>query len=494
MKLWIPLAISVLSLTVSEAPAIAQAATARMSVSTGGSEGNAGSFSSSISSDGRYVAFDSQASNLVPNDTNTSSDVFVRDTWAGTVKRVSLANDGSQANSDSYNSAISADGRYVAFESFASNLVVGDTNGSWDVFVRDTVANTTQRVSVGTGGAQSNGDSFSSAISADGKYVTFFSDASNLVLNDSNAVRDVFVRDTVAGTTKIVSVATDGSQGNGDSNYSTISADGRYIAFDSDASNLVLGDTNGSADSFVRDMIANTTKRVSVGNDGSQGNGGSGYGPSISADGRYVVFFSDASNLIAGDANGQTDVFIRDTVASTTKLVSVAFDGAQGNGWSTFASVSADGRYVAFASYAANLVTADANATWDIFVRDTVSLTTKRVSLTNTGTEGDGFSHYGLSISADARYVAFESNAGNLVIGDTNVVRDVFVRGPLIGTGPYTVEDVANALRLAGGHQKATAADITRVNVVPDGTSAGRIDLRDAVLIGRKAAGLDTNP
>ena len=493
MKLSLPLAVSILFLSTLAPSALAQAATTRMSVATDGTEGNAGSFTSSISADGRYVAFDSQASNLVPSDTNAASDVFVRDTRAGTVKRVSLANDGAEANSYSYNSAISADGRYVAFESFASNLVPGDTNGTWDVFVRDTVANTTQRVSVATGGTQGNGDSFNSAISPDGKFVTFFSAASNLVTGDTNAVRDVFVRDMVAGTTKIVSVATDGTQGNSDSNYSSISADGRYVAFDSNASNLVLGDTNGSADSFVRDMLQGTTKRVSVANDGAQGNGGSGYEPSISADGRYVAFFSDASNLVTGDANGQNDVFVRDTVAGTTKLVSVASDGTQGNGWSTFSAISADGRYVAFASYASNLVTGDANANWDIFVRDTVALTTKRVSVATAGTEGDSFSHYGLSINADGRYVAFESNSINLVVGDTNVMRDVFVRGPLFAA-PFTTNDVQRALQIAGGLLKATPEELLRYNVVPAGTSAGRVDIQDAVLIARKVAGVATNP
>jgi Tol biopolymer transport system component len=271
MKLFMTLSTSLLCVSLIAPPALALPTTARISVATSGAEGNSGSFSSSISSSGRYMAFDSTASNLVAGDTNGESDVFLRDKVPGTTVRVSVATDGTQGNSYSYAPALSASGQFVAFDSNASNLVAGDTNGVSDVFLRDTVAGTTIRVSVATEGTQSSSDSYCSSISADGRYVTFFSDASNLVTGDMNGVRDVFVRDTVAGTTKRVSVASDGTEGNGSSNYSTISADGRYVAFDSNASNLVAGDSNGCADIFVRDLVAGTTKRVSVSTGGGQG-------------------------------------------------------------------------------------------------------------------------------------------------------------------------------------------------------------------------------
>ena len=302
-----------------------------VSVAADGTQANSDSFGPAISADGRYVAFDSLASNLVPGDTNDHSDVFVRDRRSGTTQLVSVATDGTQANSDSFDPAISADGRYVAFGSDASNLVPGDTNGTDEVFVRDRRSGTTQLVSVATGGTQANGRSFIPAISADGRYVVFGSDASNLVPGDTNGTDEVFVRDLRSGTTQRVSVATGGTQANSDSFSPAISADGRYVAFDSDASNLVPGDTNHHADVFVRDLRSGTTQLVSVATDGTQANGNSSYEPAISADGRYVAFGSDASNLVPGDTNENSDVFVRDRQSGTTQRVSVATDGTQAN-------------------------------------------------------------------------------------------------------------------------------------------------------------------
>jgi Tol biopolymer transport system component len=261
-----------------------------------------------ISADGRYVAYDSYATNLVPGDTNGWPDVFVHDTVSGTTTRVSVSSAGEQGNRDSYLGAISADGRYVAFESWSSNLVPGDTNGVEDRFVRDTVTNTTTRVVVGGG---------SVALSADGRYVAFDSEEHDLVPGDTNGVRDVFVLDTVAKTTARASVSSTGVQGIWESYDPAISADGRYVAFTSGAYNLVADDTNTRGDVFVRDTVAKTTTRVSLGAAGQQGNGNSSQ-PSISADGRYVAFTADASNLVPGDTNGVEDVFVRDRGADTS--------------------------------------------------------------------------------------------------------------------------------------------------------------------------------
>jgi pimeloyl-ACP methyl ester carboxylesterase len=406
-------------------PALAPGDTTRVSVSSSGAQGNDISYDPSISADGRYVAFSSRASSLVSGDTNGEHDIFVRDSVANTTTRVSLSSSGMQANSSSYYPSISADGRYVAFYSGANNLVSGDTNGFVDIFVRDTVANSTTRVSVSSSGMQANNSSNNPSISADGRYVAFGSYASNLASGDTNRQPDIFVRDTVANSTTRVSVSSSGAQGNSGSFDASISTDGRYVAFSSDASNLVSGDTNGFEDVFVRDSVANTTTLLSLSSSGAQGNNRSGQNaPSISGDGRYVAFSSSASNLVSGDTNNGGDIFVRDSVANTTTLVSLSSSGAQGSGGSP--SISADGRYVAFVSSASNLVSGDTNGTQDIFVRDTIANTTTLVSVSSSGAQGNGTSYYH-SISGDGRYVAFTSYASNLVSGDTNGFDDVFV-------------------------------------------------------------------
>jgi Tol biopolymer transport system component len=245
--------------------------------------------------------------------------------------------------------------------------VTGDTNGSWDVFVRDRQTNTTTILSVAPNGTPGNSHSHHPRISADGRYVAFDSDANNLVTGDTNGHRDIFIRDRQTNTTTLVSVATDGTQGNGNSQDQGISADGRYVAFASYASNLVTGDTNGFQDIFVRDRQTSTTTRVSVASDGTQANWESYY-PCINADGRFVGFASLSSNLVSGDTNSSEDIFVRDLQAGTTTLVSLASDGTQENNDSDEPCLSANGRYVAFESEATNLVPGDTNGYYDIFV------------------------------------------------------------------------------------------------------------------------------
>ncbi len=341
-------------------------------------------------------------------------------------ERVSVDSSGAQGNSSSEYPSISADGRYVAFESSASNLVIGDTNGYRDVFVRDHQSGTTERVSVSSGGVEGNGPSYNPSISAEGCFVAFWSYARDLVSGDTNGTGDVFVRDRQSDTTERVSVDSSEAQGNGQSQYPSISADGRFVAFESSASNLFSGDTNGNYDIFVRDRQSGTTERVSVNSLEVQANGDS-YSPSISADGRYVAFWSFATNLVIGDTNGIPDVFVRDRQSGTTELVSVDSGGAQGNSFSESPSISADGCYVAFWSSATNLIGGDTNLSREVFVRDRQSGTTERVSVDSLGAQGNNQSS-DPSISADGRYVAFWSNATNLVSGDTNGTHDVFVR------------------------------------------------------------------
>jgi Tol biopolymer transport system component len=350
-------------------------------------------------------------------------------------ERVSVASDGTQANNDSNGTSISDDGRYVAFSSLADNLVEGDTNGVQDVFVHDRMTGETTRVSVASDGTQANGACATIgcwcilnglSISADGRYVAFHSDATNLVEGDTNGSTDIFVHDRVTGKTTLVSVSSDGTQGNGGSSIPSISGDGRYVAFLSDSTNLVEGVTNGGI--FMHDRVTGKTTFESISSDGTQGNEGAGY-PTISADGRYVAFNSFSDNLVEGDTNGITDIFVHDRVTGETTLESVSSDGTQGNGWSGATAISADGRYVAFWSGADNLVEGDTNegAEWFVHDRVTGETTLAAEPISNDETQGK-YGYLFSYVSADGRCWTFISDESNLVEGDTNGVSDVFVR------------------------------------------------------------------
>ena len=404
--------------------------TERVSVASGGAQGNAASGPGlnclSISADGRYVAFESDATNLASGDTNGVRDVFVRDRIAGTTERVSVGAGGLEGDGASAAPSISADGRYVAFESHATNLVALDTNGERDIFVRDRLAGTTERVSVATSGVEGDLGSAAAAISADGRHVSYESDATNLVAGDTNSRTDVFVRDVQAGTTVRVSTSAQGMQGTQGNDEPAISGDGRYVAFDCWASDLYPGDTNGCEDLVVKDLVLGTLERLSVSAAGVECNANTGQ-PKISADGRYVVFFSDADNLVAPDTNGAGDVFVRDLVAGTIERVSVAAGGVEGDQGSIYAAISDDGRWVSFMSVSSNLVANDVNAAADAFVKDRATGAVELASVSTAGTRGDADS-LTTRISADGRFVAFVSFATNLVPGDTNGACDVFVR------------------------------------------------------------------
>ena len=405
-------------------PASAQT-TARVNLDSGGAQGDGHTGIPTISADGRFVAFESLATNFVAGDTNAKDDVFVRDRWTGTTERISVDSSEAQSAGDSYMPSISADGRYVAFYSFAGNLVAGDTNGTHDVFVRDRLLGTTERVSVDSAEAQGNSDSVVPQISGDGRYVTFYSFAGNLVAGDTNANWDVFVRDLVLGTTERVSVDTAGVQGNGMSSNPAISGDGRFVVFTSSATNLVAGDTNAVDDVFVRDRMLDTTIRASVGAGGAQSNGGSDQ-PTISDNG-IAAFWSSGSNLVLGDTNGTRDQFVRDLNTATTERVSVATGGGQANFGAEHGRISSTGRFVAFTSTATDLVVGDLNGFEDAFLRDRQLGTTELVSVATGGAQGNSFSFYPVP-TPNGRFVAFGSLGTNLVAGDTNAVQDVFLR------------------------------------------------------------------
>lgn len=411
-----------------------------ISVSSSGEQGNRGSDRPSISADGRFVAFTSRASNLVSGDTNGSSDIFVHDRRTGVTERVSVSSSREQGNGWSSNPSISAFGRFVAFHSSASNLVSGDTNGTYDIFVHDRQNGVTERVSVSSSGVQANGGSLDSSISADGRFVAFYTYASNLVSGDTNGRWDIFVHDRHTGVTERVSTSSSGEQGNYDSLFPSISGNGRFVAFQSYATNLVSGDTNGEEDIFVHNRQTGVTKRVSVSSKGEQGNDHSWFS-SISGNGHFVVFQSAASNLVSGDTNGVVDIFIHERHTGVTERVSVSSNGEQGNSWSTVPFISTFRRFVVFESYASNLVSGDTNGEKDIFVRDCQSGVTELISVSSSSDQGNNSSD-NPSISADARFVAFDSGATNLVLGDTNGDFDVFVRDrypdvPMGGNNSY---------------------------------------------------------
>ncbi len=411
----------------------------RVSVSDNGTQGNGDSGSPRLSYDGRYVAFLSSANNLVPNDTNGCEDAFRYDRETKIIQRVSLSSSGTQGNGNCYYiPSISGDGRYIAFESHASNLVPNDLNGRWDIFVRDCQTNTTTIVSVASNGTQGNHDSSTPSISADGRYVTFESFANNLVPNDTNNYLDIFVHDLQTQVTTRVSVSDNGTQGNAVSSKPCISDDGRYVVFESAANNLIPDDTNIGLEIFIRDLQSLTTRRVSIGLNGAQANS-TALVPTISADGRYVAFSSDSSNLVLNDTNGQPDVFVYDRLMGTTSRISVGSDGTQGNGISDYPNISDDGHYVAFISMASNLVANDTNNSYDVFVHHLQAQTTMRVNVSDSGAEGNR----GGSIpcmSGDGRYISFGSYSSNLVPADTNAAHDVFVADNIFYTTPVPPE------------------------------------------------------
>jgi len=396
----------------------------RISTDSAGTEGDAASTYAMPSADGRYVVFSSSASNLVPGDANGVEDIFIKDTQTGLTTRLSTDNSGAESNDASYYPVLSADGRYVAFDSDASNLVSGDANGSIDIFIKDTLTGVINRASTDSGGVEGNSHSSDPDISADGRYVVFASNAGNLVTPDSNFSQDIFVKDTQTGFTTRVSTGSGGIQGNGACYGPVISADGRYVVFDSYANNLVTGDTNGARDVFIKDTQTDITTRVSTDSGGLESNNTSKQ-PAISADGRYVAFDSDASNLVAGDTNGVSDIFLKDTLTGITTRVSTNSSGVEGAGHSYKPVLSADGRYVAFYSYASNLVAGDGNGQRDVFIKDTLTGMTTRVSTNSGGLEGNSYSIEPV-LSADGRYVTFYALASNLVAGDGNGVNDVF--------------------------------------------------------------------
>jgi Tol biopolymer transport system component len=375
------------------------------------------------------------------------------------------------ADGTSANPSTSTDGRYVAFDSLAKNLSGDDADAYQDVFVRDTVTNTTTLISRQTGTAPMNGgdgDSTEPSISADGRFVAFISNAENLSGDDVTPY-DIFVRDTATNTTTLVSRATGTAPMNGADGLSAgaaISADGRYVAFSSNGDNLSPDDVNSIPNIFVRDTATNTTTLISRQTGTAAMNGGDfgSSNPAISSDGRYVAFESFAKNLSGDDGDGYQDIFLRDTATNTTSLISRAGGVAPLNGannTSDSPSISADGRFVAFSSSGDNLSAGDVNSLPDIFLRDTQANTTARISR-QSGTDptnGANFDSYNPSVSADARFVAFSSYASNLS-SDDKPVADIFVRDTQANTTTL-ISRATGTAAMNGGDDNSVSPSIS---------------------------------
>ena len=391
-----------------------------------GESGNGHSTAGFISADGRYVCFRSYATDLITQNTSGFAEIYVRDTVLQTTERVSTDYLNIGCDASCYEPVLSADGQVIAFRSFATNIVADDTNNSYDIFVHDRRTGITERISTRTNGYEGNGASSAPTISANGRFVAFHSVASNLVSNDTNNQVDVFLRDLERDATVRISLTNGGKQANHRSQEPSISACGRWVAFYSYASNLVDGDTNNHSDIFVRDNLLQTTERVSLSTAGLQASADC-IKPAISADGRWVSFQSTAANLVGGDTNGVSDVFIHDRHSGLTERVNVDSANIEGDNASVNSHLSADGRFVVFQSAAGNLIATDTNGSDDVFIRDRLTGTTERLNIDRYGNESDGLA-FEPSISADGSRVAFWATAGDLALNDANGNDDIFVR------------------------------------------------------------------
>ena len=349
------------------------------SVPGAGAPGNGACFDGALSADGNLLIFSSTSSNLVQGDTNTAMDVFVKNFQTGALTRISTSTNNAEGNNASAGGSISADGRVAVFDSFAGNLVGGDTNGAVDVFVKNFGTGALERVSVAANGTQADGQSSFARISADGKRVFFLSDAGNLTATaDATPFGvDLYEKDIETKAVRCVSTNAAGAQGNQGADLYVLSADGRYLVFASLSNNLVVGDTNDKTDIFRKDLQSGAIDRVSTAANGAEANGGS-TSPSVSADGRYVTFASDSTNIVAGASN-QLHIYRKDMLTGAVMLISASAAGQAANADSFRTATSSDGQRVAFDSDATNL-TADANGQPDVFLVD-ANLVQNRIAI-----------------------------------------------------------------------------------------------------------------
>jgi Tol biopolymer transport system component len=406
-----------------------------VAVNSNGVYGDSTSTTPASDQTGRYVVFESAATTLVSGITiNSPVQIYRKDTVSGEVQLVSTDYTGLvTADGDSAAPRISADGRYVVFDSPATNLDTGIASGGIrQVYLKDMQTGAITLLSRANATTGGNGASSNADISADGRYVVFESAAPDLVSGISlNAPLQIYRigTGTLSGNVQLVSTNDTGVTANGAAAAPRISADGHYVVFDSPATNLDTDVASGGIRQvYLKDMQTGAITLLSRANATTGGDNVSS-SPDISADGRFIAFHSNATDLIGigNDTNGARDVFLHDTQTTTTTRVSVTTGGAQVNGASSAPAISADGRYIVFESVAANLVPGDTNGISDVFLRDTQTTlpATTRLSVTTGGDQANGASG-ATAISADGRYVAFESAATNLVAGETINVPGIY--------------------------------------------------------------------
>jgi hypothetical protein len=371
----------------------------------------------SISTNGRFVAFYTSATDAVAGDTNGNSDVFVRDRKAGTAGLISVDSDGAQGDGGSYYPLISGNGRWVLFESDATNLVAGDGNGQTDIFLHDRKTGETARVSVAADGTEADDDSYvyGASLSGNGRWAVFGSDASNLVAGDTNDEADVFRVDIRTGEVTLVSNDPNGDPSNSSSDDPSISANGRFVTFYSSATNLVADDTNAQRDIFVFDAKTGTTRRASVASDGSEADDGS-YDPVVSNNGQVVAFYSLATNLVAGDTNANWDVFAHDFRSGETTRLSQHPDGTEAASSAYQPCITANGRTVLFYTGSGEgLVPEDTNDAGDVYSFDLRKGTLRLLSVNEDGVVGDGAYSWLWSgaVASNGRWLAISSDASN---------------------------------------------------------------------------------
>jgi Tol biopolymer transport system component len=402
----------------------------RVSIADGGGEPDGACYESSVTGNGRFVAYYSYATNLFPDAGNGVADIVVRDRKEGVNLLASHTPAGAEGSGTSAQPAISNNGRFVVFYSGATDLVDSDGNGNSDIFLSDMKTGDVVRVSEPPGGGDSDDDSYvyGASISQNGRYVVYYSHATNLVADDTNGHWDIFLYDRVRGTTTLVSRNPDGDPSNGDSNDPSLSPNGRFIAYYSGATDLVAGDTTGNDNIFVYDTKTGAVSRASPGMEGAEADDGS-YDPVVTNNGRWVAFYSYATNLVAGDTNGFYDTFLYDRKSGTMRLLSVAPDGTEADGQSYEPAISANGKVLVFYSYSSNLVANDGNGTeGDILLVDLKTGDLTLLSADADGAGGDGYSFlFGPSLSSNGKYVVFASESTNLVAGDTNAEYDEFL-------------------------------------------------------------------
>ncbi|MFG0247925.1 MAG: SdrD B-like domain-containing protein, partial [Phycisphaeraceae bacterium JB051] len=413
-------------------PGSSSTLTQRVSLSETGDQVNGSSTQVDMSADGRYVVFTSFSSKLVDGDTNSTSDVFLVDTVTDSIQRISVSSDGQQGNAYSNSASISDDGRYVVYRSAASNLVDDDTNGYVDIFVYDRLTGQTKRINTLPDGTQANRSSDDPVISGDGRYIAFESSASNLASGTSLSVNEIYIFDQETGALTFMDIALDDTQKNRGYNDPSISADGRYVTFWSTKSNLVADDTNEIPDVFVHDRQTGQTRLVSLSNEGVQANN-AGYDPVISPDGRYVAFYSSANNLVTDDTGYTADIFVYDLQSDQIKRITVNAQGDQANRSSYSPTFSADGRYVAFHTQATNLLYGQSTqSSAGIVVYDQLTGDYTYASQSNDGQQANDYA-YDPAISADGSIIVYHTTASNLVDGDTNDSSDIFMTRWAIG-------------------------------------------------------------